>query len=107
MIKVSRKASWNGLLWQGGWWLALIWMIASAEAQTCQSATDMDAAVRSTLETTGRRYFDMAARGDSAALKQNAIPALASNFSGIDAADQFADDIDIRVIEDLVSAGRE
>jgi hypothetical protein len=86
LIKVSRKASWNGLLWQGGWWLALIWMIASAEAQTCQSATDMDAAVRSTLETTGRRYFDMAARGDSAALKQNAIPALASNFSGIEAA---------------------
>ncbi len=80
MIKVSRKASWNGLLWHGGWCLALIWMVASAEAQTCQSATDMDAAVRSTLETTGRRYFDMAARGDSAALKQNAIhqPAFAA-----------------------------
>src|SRR6266853_2462368 len=86
LIKVSRRASWNGLLWHGGWWLALIWMVASAEAQTCQSAADMDAAVRSALETTGRRYFDMAARGDSAGLKQNAIAALASNFSGIEAA---------------------
>lgn len=86
MIKDLRKASWNRPLWQGGWWLALIWMVASAEAQTCQSAADMDAAVRSTLEATGRRYFDMAARGDSAGLKQNAIPALASSFSGIETA---------------------
>ena len=86
MIKGLRKASWNRHLWQEGWWLALIWMVASAEAQTCQSATDMDAAVRSALEATGKRYFDMAARGDSAALKQNAILALASNFSGIEVA---------------------
>jgi len=63
-----------------------MWMAADAEAQTCQTATDMDAAVRSALETTARRYFDMAAHGDSAGLKQNAIPALASNFGGIEAA---------------------
>jgi len=86
LTKASRKASWNRRLWHGGWWLALIWMVASAEAQTCQSASDMDATVRSALETAARHYFDMAARGESAALQQNAIPALAANFSGIEAA---------------------
>jgi hypothetical protein len=86
LIRDLRKTSRERLLWGAGWWLALIWMVASAQAQTCQTATDMDAAVRSVLESTGRRYFDMAARGDSATLKQNAIPALASNFGGIEAA---------------------
>jgi hypothetical protein len=61
-------------------------MVASAEAQTCQSAADMDAPVRTALETTARRYYDMAARGESAALQQHAIPALAANFGGIEAA---------------------
>jgi hypothetical protein len=46
----------------------------------------MDAAVRSALETTGKRNFDMAAHGDSAGLKQNAVPTLASNFGGIETA---------------------
>jgi hypothetical protein len=46
----------------------------------------MDAAARSALETTGKRYFDMAAHGDSAGLKQNAIATLASNFGGIETA---------------------
>ena len=86
MIKTSRNASWNPLLWQSAWGLALILMAATAQAQTCQTATDMDAAARSALETTGKRYFDMAAHGDSASLKQNAIPTLASNFGGIETA---------------------
>ena len=33
---------------------------------------------------TATRFYDMAARGDSAALRQNAIASLASNFSGIE-----------------------
>ena len=68
------------------WGLALILMAATTQAQTCQTATDMDAAARSALETTGKRYFDIAAHGDSAGLKQNAIPTLASNFGGIEIA---------------------
>ena len=86
MIKTSRNASWNRLLWQSAWGLALILMAATTQAQTCQTATDMDAAARSALETTGKRYFDIAAHGDSAGLKQNAIPTLASNFGGIEIA---------------------
>jgi hypothetical protein len=46
----------------------------------------MDAATRSALEGAGKRYFDMVGRGDVASLKQNAIPSLASDFSGIEAA---------------------
>jgi hypothetical protein len=43
----------------------------------------MEAATRSAILSASNRYFDMAARGDTASLQQNAIPSLASNFSGI------------------------
>ena len=85
MNRVSRKAPWkygssHGLL------VALMWVAASASAQTCHSAADMEPQVRTALETTAKRYFDMASRGDSAGLRQNAVPSLAGNFSGIEAA---------------------
>jgi hypothetical protein len=53
-------------------------------AENCQTATDMDAATRSALTATGQRYFDMIAKGDAASLRQNAIPSLASDFSGVE-----------------------
>lgn len=53
-------------------------------AQTCLTSDEMDAATRSAVQSTSSRYFDMIQRGDSASLKQNAIPALASNFSGVE-----------------------
>ncbi len=46
----------------------------------------MDASVRTALETAATRYFEMSARGDAAALKQNSIAAVASSFAGIEAA---------------------
>ena len=70
-----------------GWlWLVLLGVTVAAPAQTCQSASDLDPAVRTALETTAKRYFDVAARGDSATLQQNSIAAVAANFSGIEAA---------------------
>jgi len=60
----------------------------SALAQTCYTSSDMDEPTRGALESTAKRYFDMAARGDSASLKQNAISSLASNFSGVETAVQ-------------------
>ena len=70
-----------------GWlWLVLLGVAAAAQAQTCQSANDMDAAVRTVLETTAKHYFDMAVRGDSAELRQNSIAAVAANFRGIEEA---------------------
>ena len=68
-------------------WLAALLTFLSAiaaPAQTCLTAGDMDEASRSALLTTAKRFYDMAARGDSASLRQNAIVSLASNFSGIE-----------------------
>jgi len=44
----------------------------------------MEEATASALMTTATRFYDMTARGDSAALRQNAIASLASDFSGIE-----------------------
>jgi hypothetical protein len=55
-----------------------------AQAQTCLTTSDMEEATASALVATGTRLYDMAARGDSAALRQNAITSLASDFSGIE-----------------------
>jgi hypothetical protein len=59
------------------------WTVALV-AETCQTASDMDAATRTALTAAGQRYFDFVARGDVASLRQNAIPSLASDFSGIE-----------------------
>jgi hypothetical protein len=55
-------------------------------AQSCQIGEDIDPVTRSALETTARRYFDLAAKGDAATLRQSAIPSVASDFAGIEAA---------------------
>jgi hypothetical protein len=62
----------------------LIFFAGFAHAQTCFTASDMDEPTRAALVNTAKRYFDMAARGDSAALRQNSIPSVASDFSGIE-----------------------
>jgi hypothetical protein len=75
--------------WQRWLWLLLLGTLVDASparAQTCQSAADMDASVRSALETTAKRYFDMSARGDTAALRQNSITAVTASFAGIEGA---------------------
>jgi hypothetical protein len=85
-VKSGRDKTRRKRRWERWCWLALVGIVASARAQTCQSAADMDPAVRTAVETTARRYFDMAARSDSAGLQQNSIAAVAGNFSGIEAA---------------------
>jgi hypothetical protein len=52
--------------------------------QTCLTTSDMDDATKTALMNTGQNYFQMMSTGDSATLKQNAIPSLASDFSGIE-----------------------
>jgi len=64
--------------------MALILCAGFAHAQTCFTASDMDEAARAVLVNTAKRYFDMAARGDSAGLRQNSIASVASDFSGIE-----------------------
>src|SRR5438045_5049685 len=57
---------------------------AFAAAQTCLTAADMDEPTRNALLSAAKKYFDMAARGDAASLKQNAIARLASDFGAIE-----------------------
>jgi hypothetical protein len=61
-------------------------LAASAQAQVCVAASEMEASARTAVEAAARRYFDMVARGDSAGIQQNAIPGVGSNFAPIEAA---------------------
>src|ERR1700733_7199850 len=63
--------------------LLFIALSSSLLAQSCLTASDMDEATRNAILAASNRYFGMAARGDSSSLQQNAIPSLATNFSGI------------------------
>lgn len=69
-------------------WIALAAVAllpCSAHAQSCQTSSDLDDAPRSAITAASQRYFGMAAKGDAASMRQNAIPSLASDFSGIEA----------------------
>jgi hypothetical protein len=46
----------------------------------------MDVSLRAALETAAKHYFEMSARGDTAALKQNSIATVAASFAAIEAA---------------------
>lgn len=64
--------------------VSLLTFSLSAVAQTCFTSDDMDAATKTALQTTALRFFDLVSKGDSASLQQNSIPAVATNFSGIE-----------------------
>jgi len=66
--------------------LALLLVANAAHAQTCLAAPDMGAPMRTVLESTAQRYFEMSAHGDTAGLRQNSIPGLAASFGGVEAA---------------------
>ena len=55
-------------------------------AQTCLTEDDIEAKTRSALQASGARYFNLAAQGDAAGLRQNAIAGVAADFHGIEAA---------------------
>lgn len=68
-------------------WVALVVLAFSAayvHSQACQASTELDDATRSAITTAAQRYYTMAAAGDSAALRQNAIASLAGDFAGIE-----------------------
>jgi hypothetical protein len=64
--------------------LAIIALCSWGIAESCLTATDMDAATRTALTSAGLRYFNFIATGDAASLRQNAIPSLAADFSSIE-----------------------
>jgi hypothetical protein len=66
--------------------ITLLMCAGIGRAQTCFTSADMDEPTRSALQSAGKRYFDMVARGDAASLKQNAIPSLGADFGGVETA---------------------
>lgn len=65
--------------------VVLTWA-ARADAQTCTWGDEIAPATRQAVESAGRRYFELAAKGDVATLKQSAIPSVAANFAPIETA---------------------
>ncbi len=61
-------------------------MAVSAMAQTCYTGGDLDPAAKASIERTASQFLQMSAQGDVFNLKQNSIPAIASNFAGIERA---------------------
>lgn len=73
----------------GELWVCIIMggVLASvAQGQACLTGEDLEAPVRAGLEASAQKYFDLAAKGDVAGLKESAIPSVAGDFSGIAAA---------------------
>src|SRR5258708_36798088 len=62
-------------------------MLASAAwGQACLTGEDLEAPVRAKLEAAAAKYFDLAAKGDVGGLKDQGIPRVSADFSGIAAA---------------------
>lgn len=55
-------------------------------AQTCSSGADLDAAIKSAIDSAATHYLAMSKNGDVAGLKSNAIPAITGDFSSIEQA---------------------
>lgn len=68
--------------------LALALALVPAARADCAGAADIDPATRAALERAARSYYQMTANGDSAGLRRNAAPALASDFAAVEAAVQ-------------------
>jgi hypothetical protein len=62
----------------------LVFSAASVIAESCLTSSDMDAATRTALTNTALHYFDLIAKGDTASLRQSAIPGLAGDFSSVE-----------------------
>lgn len=76
------------------WRKPLLWLLlllagaalAPAARAGCTVAADLDPATRAALERAAQGYFQMAARGDSAGLRQSATASLAADFAPVETA---------------------
>ena len=69
-------------------WITTVLLVVTGAAlgQSCLTSEELDATTKTSLEAAGRQYFDWTAKGDAATIRQNAIPALASDFGGVETA---------------------
>ena len=82
-MNLATKAGLQVLKFCGCFLLAILFFSGAAFSETCFTSDDMDSATRSAIQAAATKYFDMAARGDSASLKQHSIPAVANDFGWI------------------------
>src|SRR5262245_17383116 len=66
--------------------IALLSLSIAAQAETCSDVRDMEPGTRSSMENAALQLFGSLSRGDTAAMRQSAIPSLASNFGGVKSA---------------------
>ena len=66
--------------------LNLVLGLAPAAEAACTISAEMDPAARGGMERAAQNYFQMAARGDTVALRLNSTAALAADFSAVEAA---------------------
>ena len=74
-------------MWMALGLLTLMWILVTslpARAQSCETSSELDDAIRASITAAAQRFYAMAAKGDVASLRQNAIPTLAADFSGIE-----------------------
>ena len=71
--------------WRRFVWLMVVLMVSLPSiAQSCQDSSDLDEATRAAISAAAERDFELAAKGDTASLRQNAIASLAANFTPIE-----------------------
>ncbi len=64
--------------------IILLGMFLDAKAETCATSTEMDAAVKSALQSAAQQDFGYIAQGNSQALLLNSIAEISSNPQGLD-----------------------
>lgn len=66
------------------WVLATLFLSLPAIAQNCEGSSDLDEATRTAISSAAQRDFNLAAKDDTASLRQNAVASLASSFTAIE-----------------------
>ena len=66
--------------------IGVVLLATAAFGQSCLTYDEIDAATKTNLANAGKQYFDWTTKGDTASIRQNAIPSLASDFGGVEAA---------------------
>jgi len=85
-MQVRPSLRWNWFRLFSAVLLAASVLSWNAQAQSCQTSSDLDEATRSAITSSAQRFFDMAAKGDTASMRQGAAASLASDFSGVETA---------------------
>ena len=61
----------------------MLGMGLQAAAQTCTAGDDIDVSTRTAIQNAANQFFQMVQQGNTAALQQNSIQEVASNFSAV------------------------